>query len=407
MVRACSTSCTQVTLELNVVYNSVQDKDTPSSTLLFSNCLSNGKSPQLAVKTIKVGERKGNSAYSCIYCGFTTPPTVDELSCEICRHTAHEAEMLLCDHCNRGYHTFCLDPPLFEIPRTAWFCSNCTVMYYSPAALSSCNTCGMKKPIQRLLIPPVRFHTHPSELCLRELFLENGVCVFPTSLTKEQVAACYHAALENYNQNIRTIRQKDLVLELEEVGFDTFKLRQRGRYDAVIHKLNSANFSFLHSHAPWRAFVESLLGDKCKQVHIGCMLSVPNSERQEWHSDGPHLSASHHQKPKWVNVFIPLIDMKLEHGPTEFVPGSHLNWEIGTIPVVFTPNAGDVIIFDYRIKHRGLSNRSDQPRPVIYITYSADAASDPWNFSTKRYYAMPEPTSHDRPQRRSRQLIPL
>eukprot|EP00954_Amorphochlora_amoebiformis_P023573 1360919-Amorphochlora_amoeboformis.AAC.1 len=31
---------------------------------------------------------------------------------------------------------------------------------------------------------------------------------------------------------------------------------------------------------------------------------------------------------------------------------------------------GQCILFDYRIKHRGLGNRSDQERPVIYITYA-------------------------------------
>ena len=29
-----------------------------------------------------------------------------------------------------------------------------------------------------------------------------------------------------------------------------------------------------------------------------------------------------------VNVFVPLVDMSSNNGPTEFVPGSHLDYEL-------------------------------------------------------------------------------
>lgn len=35
--------------------------------------------------------------------------------------------MLLCDECNRGYHMYCLDPPLSSIPKSQWFCPPCLV----------------------------------------------------------------------------------------------------------------------------------------------------------------------------------------------------------------------------------------------------------------------------------------
>ncbi len=33
--------------------------------------------------------------------------------------------MLLCDKCNRGYHTSCLSPPMEAIPEGEWFCQRC------------------------------------------------------------------------------------------------------------------------------------------------------------------------------------------------------------------------------------------------------------------------------------------
>jgi histone demethylase JARID1 len=34
--------------------------------------------------------------------------------------------MILCDYCNGGYHTYCLDPPLAAVPTGDWFCAECT-----------------------------------------------------------------------------------------------------------------------------------------------------------------------------------------------------------------------------------------------------------------------------------------
>ena len=41
---------------------------------------------------------------------------------------------------------------------------------------------------------------------------------------------------------------------------------------------------------------------------------------------------------------------------------------------------GDVLLFDYRVLHRGLANHSDDARPVAYMVYAAPGASDRHNF---------------------------
>lgn len=48
-------------------------------------------------------------------------------SCMICEGTDNDDSMLLCDMCDEGYHTGCLDPPLEGIPDTIWLCPNCKV----------------------------------------------------------------------------------------------------------------------------------------------------------------------------------------------------------------------------------------------------------------------------------------
>jgi hypothetical protein len=38
----------------------------------------------------------------------------------------HDTEsLLLCDGCDREYHTYCLDPPLWQVPEGKWYCEDC------------------------------------------------------------------------------------------------------------------------------------------------------------------------------------------------------------------------------------------------------------------------------------------
>ena len=47
--------------------------------------------------------------------------------CEICQTENDLEMMLICDGCELGYHTYCLTPPLTQIPRTDWYCAKCLV----------------------------------------------------------------------------------------------------------------------------------------------------------------------------------------------------------------------------------------------------------------------------------------
>ncbi|XP_055961578.1 lysine-specific demethylase JMJ17 isoform X3 [Mercurialis annua] len=49
---------------------------------------------------------------------------VDQI-CEQCRSGLHEQVMLLCDRCNKGWHIYCLSPPLKQIPPGNWYCFEC------------------------------------------------------------------------------------------------------------------------------------------------------------------------------------------------------------------------------------------------------------------------------------------
>lgn len=45
--------------------------------------------------------------------------------CEQCRSGLHGEVMLLCDRCNKGWHIYCLSPPLKRVPPGNWYCMEC------------------------------------------------------------------------------------------------------------------------------------------------------------------------------------------------------------------------------------------------------------------------------------------
>ena len=77
---------------------------------------------------------------------------------------------------------------------------------------------------------------------------------------------------------------------------------------------------------------------------------------------------------------------------TEFVPTTQMlgNFDAPENPVAVCSPAGDVVLMDYRIKHRGMGNNSTEPRPLLYITYAKKGWTDRANFSSRRYRALPE-----------------
>ncbi|XP_067125469.1 LOW QUALITY PROTEIN: PHD and RING finger domain-containing protein 1-like [Centruroides vittatus] len=53
--------------------------------------------------------------------------TDDVTYCEVCGFCDREDRLLLCDHCDKGYHCECLTPPLEHIPIMEWYCPNCSM----------------------------------------------------------------------------------------------------------------------------------------------------------------------------------------------------------------------------------------------------------------------------------------
>lgn len=49
--------------------------------------------------------------------------SVEDIKCEICKYGDNEDTLVLCDGCNRGFHTSCMNLP--AVPVSNWSCSGC------------------------------------------------------------------------------------------------------------------------------------------------------------------------------------------------------------------------------------------------------------------------------------------
>lgn len=58
-------------------------------------------------------------------CSVFLIPQIDLYLCLVCGRGDEEDRLLLCDGCDDSYHTFCLIPPLQDVPKGDWRCPKC------------------------------------------------------------------------------------------------------------------------------------------------------------------------------------------------------------------------------------------------------------------------------------------
>lgn len=58
-------------------------------------------------------------------CSVPILTQVDLYVCLLCGSGNDEDRLLLCDGCDDSYHTFCLIPPLHDVPKGDWRCPKC------------------------------------------------------------------------------------------------------------------------------------------------------------------------------------------------------------------------------------------------------------------------------------------
>lgn len=193
-------------------------------------------------------------------------------------------------------------------------------------------------------------------------------------------------------------------------GFVEIVQRSPGRWDVPI---SPQQFGFDDRQMPWWPLIAAVLGENCEHSFSGVVSSDPGSPAQFWHTDSPHESAEH-RAAHALNVMVALHHVPMIMGPTECARGSHfltnhlsnpslvldelIYQHAGTSPQLLVAGtqhpvpessatemtSGTCLVFDDRLLHRGLANRSEKTRHVAYFAYRRKGYVTNTHFESQR-----------------------
>ena len=149
-----------------------------------------------------------------------------------------------------------------------------------------------------------------------------------------------------------------------------------------VHQLleQDERFAFLIDHQPILGRIRALLGN-CIQLHSAtARVTRPGQPDQDWHRDGPwpmdFQGTPYGSLPGQINCAYFLDNLTPENGPNLVLPGSH---RVPFRPPQGRPTfpdekqvfakAGDVVIFDGWLFHRGGANNSQASRRGCFMCY--------------------------------------
>jgi ectoine hydroxylase-related dioxygenase (phytanoyl-CoA dioxygenase family) len=253
---------------------------------------------------------------------------------------------------------------------------------------------------------------HDDELYadVRSLMKHHGLVILRNALSEQDVFTIANMADDTQRRVCNVLDLKKIPYNSEVADKETFvykelAVRCKGRMDvryddnddnstatttttttttttklpsSLLHLTENLASSILHGAEP-----PSL-------VYSGWIFSFPGSHSQPWHTDGSPLFGNteiNQSLPSYaINIFVGLHDVEecLVLGPTEFIVGSHHqmmdpnNVDTTTmvdraVPAVI--GKGDVLLYDYRVCHRGTANLSSSLSSVVSIS-SASVVGD-------------------------------
>jgi Phytanoyl-CoA dioxygenase (PhyH) len=220
----------------------------------------------------------------------------------------------------------------------------------------------------------------------QEMF-DKGLTKFP-----EHSRVHYEVDADGVNQRKREYSMP----EGRENGFQEIVMRTPGRYEIslVRYEWDGPKVNLDPVVQQLKGVISVLFGQDPQSgaklnMETSFIVSTAEAEEQPWHADGKHVDFSKHLPVHCLNVFIPLVNVPTERGPTELSPGSHyftrqpspMKIDLDKLrPLAPEMKLGDILIFDYRLLHRGKPNLSKTHRPMLVLTFSEPTFKDVYNW---------------------------
>jgi ectoine hydroxylase-related dioxygenase (phytanoyl-CoA dioxygenase family) len=120
-----------------------------------------------------------------------------------------------------------------------------------------------------------------------------------------------------------------------------------------------------------------------RMPNVGCNFNLPKSHTQHYHLDRPY-------QRDFMIVNIAVVDTVIENGAIELIPGSHKRFykytqfvlkRLSRNGIRVPLNRGDVLVRSSNVWHRGMTNRTSVPRPMLAMTWEDGGSNHPDPFS--------------------------
>ncbi len=262
-------------------------------------------------------------------------------------------------------------------------------------------------------LPLLRFGGHSTHSLLPLEFREKGLCLLPNVLSssdESETLSRIRAMVDDaINEAERVIASNHPNIQLGEDAFLFREIasRSKQRFDLLIgsdtdlYRLVRSQVLGDDSEIPRllqtlfarRSKTDSNNGDVEWEMDLSVVYSKPGANHQGWHADGGHVEGD--SDPSWnesnsnttkvadpyaICIFVPLIDLDHIVGFTQFWPGTHKYKELvgfGPLAEVAkatwdgTVRAGEAVVYDYRLIHRGMPNHSNPQSQNNFYPYRA------------------------------------
>lgn len=236
-----------------------------------------------------------------------------------------------------------------------------------------------------------------------EKFVENGYLVVEEVLNTEDLAPLIAVisqvvdarAYEFYNAGTISDVFEDMSFERRWYTI----LQECDRENEVFgwHTLVFSEALFnLITHPKVLDVVETIIGNQIQfNGDFWVRPKLPNEKLTTlpWHQDSAYMP--HTENDTHLTVWLPLVDVEVENGALQFLPGSHtaglqtyhrVKGEAFAVPVIpptsshtnidtLVMKKGDLLIFNNLVFHRSLLNRSDTIRWSVDFRYSRTGTS--------------------------------
>ena len=198
--------------------------------------------------------------------------------CEICGRGDDDKNILLCESCHHGYHTYCLDPPLKSVPDFDWHCSKCLVGT-GDFGFEEGGTYSLKQFQERA------YFFRENHFKTRQPFdpILNG----PRPVTEDDVEREFWRLVSSLTETVEVEYGADIHSTTHGSGFPTIESHPRNSYSLDPWNLNILP---LHSESLFRYIKSDISGMTVPWLYVGMIFSTFC-----WHNEDHYAYSANYQ----------------------------------------------------------------------------------------------------------------